>query len=73
MDAIACGVEAKLVPFHYHLKTVIEGTSNTARQLGIPEDRIQQWTAAKVSNNWDYNENYNSASLKSVKSQGAHN
>ncbi len=47
MDAIACGVQAKLDPFSSYSKVVTQRTIDTARQLGIAEEEIQQWAEAK--------------------------
>ena len=48
MDAIACGVEAKLDPFSAYSKIVTQRTIEIARQLGIAEEEIERWAAAKA-------------------------
>ncbi len=48
MDAIALGVEAKLDPFSTLSRLVTKRGIEIARQLGIAEDEIQQWSAAKT-------------------------
>jgi len=48
MDAIACGVEAKLDPLSSHSKMVTQRTIDIARHLDIPEEEIQRWAAAKA-------------------------
>ena len=48
IDAIACGVEARLDPFFSYSKMVAQDTINIARQLGITEEEIQRWAAAKA-------------------------
>lgn len=48
MDAIASGVEAKLDPLSNHLKLITERTIDVAQQLGIAEEEIQSWEAAKA-------------------------
>lgn len=48
MDAIARGVEAKLDPLSSYSKTVTQRTIDIARQLGIDEEEIQRWAAAKA-------------------------
>ena len=48
MDAIAAGVEAKLDPFSAYSKVVTQRTIDIARQLGIAEEEIQRWVAAKA-------------------------
>jgi len=48
IDAIACGVEARLDPFFSYSKMVTQDTINIARQLGITEEEIQRWAAAKA-------------------------
>ena len=47
MDAIARGVEAKLDPFSAYSKVMTQRTIDIARQLGIAEEEIQGWAAAK--------------------------
>lgn len=47
MDAIAIGVEAKLDPFAFHSKIVIERTTEIARTLGIVEQEVQKWMKHK--------------------------
>ncbi len=49
MDAIACGVEARLDPFSSYSKVVTERTVNIAWQLGVAQEEIQRWAVAKVS------------------------
>jgi len=48
MDAIARGVEAKVDPFSAFSAVVTERTIEIARQLGIAEEKIQRWAAAKA-------------------------
>jgi len=48
IDAIAHGVEAKLDSFASFSKVVTERTIKIARQLGIAEEEIQRWAAAKA-------------------------
>jgi len=48
VDAIACGVEARLDPFSSYSKMVTQDTIDIARQLGIAEEQIQRWAAAKA-------------------------
>lgn len=49
MDAIARGVETNLDPFSAFAKVVTERTIDTARRLGIAEDEIKRWLAARES------------------------
>ena len=48
MDAIVIGVEAKLDPFSSYSKIVTQRTIDIARQLSIPEEKIQRWALAKA-------------------------
>ncbi len=48
MDAIARGVETKLVPFSAYSKVVTQRATDIARQLGIAEAEIQRWVADKA-------------------------
>ena len=48
IDAIARGVEAKLDPFSAYSKVVTQRTADIAHQLGIDEEEIQRWAAAKL-------------------------
>ena len=48
MDAIALGVEAKFDPFSSYSKVVTKRAIEIARQLGIAEEEMQQWSAAKA-------------------------
>ncbi len=48
MEAIARGVEAKLDPFSAYSKVVTQRTIEIARHLGIAEEEIQRWEAAKL-------------------------
>ncbi len=48
MDAIAIGVEAKLDSLSAYSKIVTQRTIEIARQLGISEEEIQKWAAAKA-------------------------
>jgi len=48
MDAIASGVEARLDPFSSYTKVVNERTIEIARELGVDEEEIQSWAAAKA-------------------------
>jgi len=48
MEAIASGVEAKLDPFSAYSKVVTQRTIKIAQQLGIAEEEIQRWEAAKL-------------------------
>ena len=48
MDALARGVEAKIDPFSAFSRVVTERTTEIARQLGIADEEIQRWAAAKV-------------------------
>lgn len=48
MDAIARGVEATLDLFSSYSKIVTQRTIDIARHLGIAEEKIQQWAAAKA-------------------------
>jgi len=48
IEAIASGVEAKLDPFSSYSKMVSQDTIDIARQLGIAEEEIQRWAAAKA-------------------------
>ena len=47
IDSIAAGVEAKLDPYSAFSRVVNEKTISIARQLGIPEEEIKKWVAAK--------------------------
>ncbi len=47
IDAIARGVEAKFDPLSSYSKIVTQKTIDIARQLGIVEEEIQRWQAAK--------------------------
>ncbi len=49
IDAIATGVEAKLDPFSAYSKVVTQSTLNIAQRLGIAEEEIQRWAAAKAT------------------------
>ncbi len=48
LDAIATGVEAKLDPFSSYARLVTQGTIETARKIGIAEEKIIAWTRARV-------------------------
>jgi two-component system response regulator AtoC len=48
MEAIARGVEAKLDPFSAYSKVVTQRTVEVAQHLGIGEEEIQRWAAAKL-------------------------
>ncbi len=48
MDALARGVEAKIDPFSAFSRVVTERTVEIARQLGIADEEIQGWAAAKA-------------------------
>jgi len=48
MDAIASGVEARFDQFSSYSKMVTQDTIEIARQLGIAEEEIQRWAAAKA-------------------------
>ncbi len=48
MDAIARGVEAKLDPLSAYSRVMTQRTADIARQLGIDEEEIQRWSAAKL-------------------------
>ncbi len=48
MDAVALGVEAKLDPLSSYSTMVTQRTIDIARQLGIDEEEIQRWAAAKA-------------------------
>ncbi len=48
MDAIASGVETRFDPFSSYSKMVTQDTIEIARQLGIAEEEIQRWAAAKA-------------------------
>jgi len=48
MDAIAQGVEAKLDPLSTYSKMVTQKTIDIARQLGVIEEEVQRWAAAKA-------------------------
>ena len=48
MDAIARGVEATLDLFSSYSKIVTQRTVDIARHLGIAEEKIQRWAAAKA-------------------------
>jgi len=48
MDAIARGVAARLDPLSSYAKLVTEGTVDIARRLGMAEEEIQRWAAAKA-------------------------
>lgn len=48
MDAIARGVEATLDLFSSYSKIVTQRTIDIAQHLGIAEEKIQQWAAAKA-------------------------
>ena len=48
IDAIAIGIEAKLDPFSAFSRVMTERTIAIARQLGIAEEEIQKWAAAKA-------------------------
>ncbi len=43
IDAIACGVEAKLDLLIGYSKVVAQRTIDVARQLDIPEKQLQRW------------------------------
>lgn len=47
IDAIALGVEARQDMLDIHSEKVIQQTIAVARQMGFPEDKIQQWVAAR--------------------------
>lgn len=48
MDAIAIGVEAKFDLLSSYSRAVTQRTIDIARRLGIAEEEIQRWTAAKA-------------------------
>ncbi len=48
IDAIALGVEAKLDPFFTLSRVVTQRATEIARELGIAEEEIQRWAAAKA-------------------------
>lgn len=48
IDAIAFGVEARLDLFLGYSKIAAQETIDIARQLGIADEEIQEWTAAKA-------------------------
>jgi len=48
MDTIARGVEANLDPFSAYSKVVTQRTIEVAWQLGIAEEEIERWAAAKA-------------------------
>ncbi|MBA7620276.1 Regulator of RpoS [subsurface metagenome] len=48
MDAIACGVEARVDLLFSYSKMVTQRTVDIARQLGIAEEKIQRWAKAKA-------------------------
>jgi len=48
IEAIASGVEARFDPFSSYSKVVTQDTIEIARQLGIAEEEIQRWAAAKA-------------------------
>ncbi len=47
MDAIAHGLEAKFDPLYSYSNMVTQKTIDIARQLGIVDEEIQRWQAAK--------------------------
>ena len=49
MDAIACGVEARLEENTGFSRRVTEATVDTARELGIPEAEIKRWMASRLA------------------------
>ncbi len=48
MDAIARGVEARIDPYFSCSKVVTQQTIDIAQQVGIAEEEIQRWAAAKA-------------------------
>ena len=48
MDAIAFGVEARLYSLTGYSKIAAQETIDIARQLGMAEEEIQEWAAAKA-------------------------
>jgi len=48
IDTIAFGIEARLDPFSAFSKIVAQETIDIARQLGMAEEEIQEWAAAKA-------------------------
>ena len=48
IDTIAFGIEARLDPFSAFSKIVTQETIDIARQLGMAEEEIQEWAAAKA-------------------------
>jgi len=48
MDAIAFGVEARFDSLFGYSKIVTQETIDIARQLGMAEEEIQEWAAAKA-------------------------
>jgi DNA-binding NtrC family response regulator len=47
IEAIARGVEARQELLDVHSEIVVRQTIDIARQMGLPEDKIQEWTAQR--------------------------
>ncbi len=47
MNAIACGVDAKVDYYDYHSKIVTEKTIELAQTLGLPKKEIEKWAVAR--------------------------
>ena len=48
MDAIARGIERKVESITHYSWIVMERTMGVARELGIPEEEIERWAAART-------------------------
>jgi DNA-binding NtrC family response regulator len=53
MDAIAHGVEARVERFDFHSRIVTEETIEVARQLGLPEQDIEEWASSRLKSRVD--------------------
>ena len=53
MDALAYGIEARYELNTGHSRRVTEETAAIARELGVPEDEIEGWTASRLSDDME--------------------
>ena len=49
MEAIAFGVQARFEENNGFSRRVTETTVDTARELGIPEDKIKRWASSRLA------------------------
>lgn len=49
MEAISCGVEARLEEHTGYSRRVTDETINIARSLGVPDAEIERWAARRLT------------------------